>query len=67
MKLKRRSIVIGISVFIVVLLATVASIFGLRQNPAEAVVQEYVEAAITQDRDRARDCVTSRFEESLDD
>lgn len=56
-----RSIVIGRLLLIVVLLASVASACVSPLRPAQAVVQEYIEASILQDSDRALECLESSY------
>ena len=58
---------IVVVIVVVITLRTNWSILSLGQNPERAVVQEFIEASITQDIDRARDCVNPVYELSLDD
>jgi len=60
-----RLIVIGRLLLVVVLLASVASACVSPLHPAEAVVQEYIEASILQDRDRAIECLESSLAAQL--
>ena len=61
----RRLILVGSLLFIAVLLTSAAAACVSPRHKGEAVVQEYIEASILQDRDRALNCVHSSLAPKL--